>query len=84
MATDFAAAVRAERARQHARWGEQRHRWCEWLSILAEEVGEAAHEANQATWRDNPWPHLDGLRVELIQVAAVCAAIVEHIDEAAR
>ena len=79
--TGFAAAVAAERRRQDAKWGRSRHRWCEWMSVLTEEVGEACAAANQATWRDNPAPVLGELRRELIQVAAVCAAVVEHLDE---
>jgi hypothetical protein len=79
--------VLSERRTQHAKWGVQRHSWPEWISILTEEVGEAAERANQAHW---PPPRmtdqvrtiaLDELRLELIQVAAVAVAILEHIEE---
>lgn len=52
-----------EFSRQWAKWGDQRHADFKWVTILAEEVGEAAQNI------------LDGREVyayrELIQVAAV-------------
>lgn len=77
------AEVRAERRRQHERWG-GRHAWgvgdCSSplvpimvrLAVLTEEVGEVARAI------------LDGepderLRTELIQVAAVAVAIAESL-----
>lgn len=38
-------SIRAERERQHNRWGEQNHNIAEWQGILMEEVVEAAKEA---------------------------------------
>lgn len=78
--------VIAERFTQHAKWGVQRHSWPEWLSILTEEVGEAAQAANVLYWAngasDGQRDELtDALRIELIQVAAVAVAILEHIEE---
>lgn len=69
--------VVAERCRQTARWGVQDHSLPEWVSILTEEVGEAAQAANHAHWDGAGMAHL---REELIQVAAVAVQIVEAID----
>lgn len=77
--------IAAERARQDAKWGVQRHDWTEWLCILTEEIGEAAREANQAHWaksQDEHYEHRDKLLVELIQAAAVAAAIIEQLLDA--
>lgn len=79
-------AILDERARQNDIWGRQRHAWPEWMSILSEEVGEAAREANQTHWgngasRGQRDEMLANLRRELVQTAAVCVQIIEHIDE---
>jgi hypothetical protein len=74
------ADIGTERLRQVERWGVQRHTWLEWIGILAEEFGEAAVEANQLRW-NHEHASLENLRTELVQTAAVAAAIVEHIDE---
>ncbi len=62
-------AIRDERARQDAKWGVQSHSPAVWLTILMEEVGEAA------------WASLEGDPVgyseELVQVAAVAIAALE-------
>ncbi len=73
-----------EREAQNQKWGVQRHSWPEWLSILTEEVGEAARDANKTYWADNldtRTNHILLLRGELIQTAAVAVQIIEHIDE---
>ncbi len=80
------AAIVDERAAQAAKWGRQRHSWPEWLSILAEELGEASQAANQAHWAKNDCvrnARTDALREELVQVAAVAVQIIEHLDEVA-
>lgn len=75
------ADVLAERQRQDAKWGAVRyHTWPEWITILTEEVGETAQEALNAHFNGKP---VDDLRAELVQVAAVAACIVEHIDRIA-
>lgn len=80
-------SVKRERRAQHAKWGRQRLDWPLWLSILAEELGEAAREANQAHWGPSTRTaaeyaqQLIALRKELIQTAAVAVAIIEHINE---
>lgn len=91
----FAEEIDAERGRQLAKFGDQRHPdgtgqhpeqidadvarmacqsaaeggYLDWLHILREEVAEAFAESDRAR-----------LRVELIQVAAVCAAWVSDLD----
>lgn len=73
----FADAVQAERDYQDRKWGERgSHTWYRWFKILAEEVIEVRDQAQ--AFQTVSLPHL---RAELIQVAAVCAAILEHIDE---
>lgn len=66
------AAINAERDKQDARWGFPQHNTItEWVSILAEETGEVAMAVNDKDWGN--------LRVELIQVAAVCVSLLEHL-----
>jgi NTP pyrophosphatase (non-canonical NTP hydrolase) len=76
--------VLAERIRQDAKWGEQNGHDFEWVSILTEEVGEAAQAANEANFRSGKtrgdYTHL---RAELVQVAAVAVAWIEAIDRRA-
>jgi hypothetical protein len=86
------ADVHAERERAHAKHGaagnsREDATWdnAEWLPILMEEVGEAAHEL---TYDVQPKPgELDGeagvkarLRKELVQVAAMTCAWIDAID----
>lgn len=64
--------VLKERLRQEEKWGQQDHHPERWLSILIEEVGEAARsilEGQRASYRD-----------ELVQVAAVAVAAIEALD----
>lgn len=79
----FAAAVADERSRQHAKWGVQRHPFEVWMLVLGEEVGEANKallEARAATGLTATFDLMQ-FRTELIQVAAVACAVIEHIDE---
>jgi hypothetical protein len=76
--------VLAERRRQDAKWGEQNHDPQTYLSILVEEVGELAREANDLRWlvgRDAQEVcydvHSARLYIEAVQTAAVALAIVE-------
>jgi NTP pyrophosphatase (non-canonical NTP hydrolase) len=64
--------VAAERRRQNDKWGEQNHSPERWLTILAEEVGEAAYSYLEDD-RDN-------YRTEMVQVAAVAVAAIEAHD----
>ena len=70
-------AVLAERGRQDAKWGVQDHHPAIWLAILSEEVGEAARAILEGG------ETRDGLRDELVQVAAVAVAWIECMDRAA-
>lgn len=71
--------IMEERRRQDNTWGQQRHSWGWWLAILGEEYGEVCKEAleNHFDKKDN----LYDLREELVQLAAVTVAIIEHVDE---
>lgn len=68
-----------ERQRQEEKWGLQRHTWPEWTTILTEEVGEVAQAACNEHF--HPSGDLARLKEELVQVAAVAVAMVEHIEE---
>ncbi len=65
--------IRAERKRQDNKWGAKLHPNDKWLSILVEEVGEAA--TAQLNNDDV------NLREELTQVAAVCVKWLEMLME---
>lgn len=79
--------VQRERVKQDRKWGQQNHVGAHWLAILMEEVGEAAQcvckadippvSHDTSVWRQ-------GLRDELIQVAAVAVAWIEAHDRASR
>jgi NTP pyrophosphatase (non-canonical NTP hydrolase) len=69
--------VIAERLLQNEIWGEQNHEAPVWLTILTEEVGEAA----QALLHDlHGGDHADTLRDELVHVAAVTVQWIQCID----
>ena len=83
--------VRAERARQDAKWGEQNHRPFTYLTVLMEEVGEAAQAALSLTYGGNDLPgagrdeeyravRAHDYRSEMVQVAAVAIAMIEALD----
>lgn len=73
--------IQQERQSQIDKWGVQNHSPIEWCAILGEEVGEVNREAleNHFTKFYNPTT-LDNYRKELIQVAAVCVAMIESLD----
>lgn len=89
--------VRKERERQTEKWGEQMHSFSKWISILTEEVGEAAREINDyealienfiddsftpnEEMEKDMYDFISKARIELIQVAAVAVQIVEFIDK---
>lgn len=65
-------SINEERSRQDEKWGADRHLSdFLWFTILGEEHGEVAKEVLE---------HCDGLRDELVQVAAVAVAWLEDID----
>ena len=51
------------------------------MSILAEEVGEAAQQANEVHFDPTGCLDKEGLLLEVTQVAAVAVAIIEHLLE---
>ena len=59
----FNDLIQLERNAQDEKWGEQRHSDEKWLTILLEEIGEAA----KAVLEEND----EALLVEVVQVAAV-------------
>lgn len=80
--TEVLADVLRERFRQDAKWGEQNHSPMYWLGILAEEFGEVAMDVNKYTFETDSLVRerkLHEMTTELIQVAAVCVAMVESI-----
>ena len=74
--------VNNEREKQIRKWGTRHGELTiyEWLAILGEEVGEA----NQAALKSDPRNKVDGtmthedFKKELIQIMAVCSAILEE------
>lgn len=74
-------AVLRERAIQDEAWGEQNRDPQTYLSILVEEVGEIAREANDLCWCQANGIGRDDIRARLyeeaVQTAAVALAIVE-------
>ncbi len=70
-------AIDIERNAQDHKWGEQNHTPALWLAILTEEVGEVAKEAQEMAF--NGKSSYD-YKTELVQVAAVCVAMLEAID----
>ena len=71
---DALQLVADERQRQDHKWGTVRGHLSHdrWLSILVEEAGESAEAMN-----DHDQGHL---REEVVQVAAVCIAWLQHGD----
>jgi len=69
--------IKTERARQDDKWGfPQNNTLPEWGIILGEEVGEVMQAMNEVRFRNENQAHL---LEELIQVAAVAVAIIEHL-----
>ena len=90
---NFIEQIRKERERQNNLWGVQEHSLSKFMSILLEEVGESAKEANDYEaiidrTADYSYPldeiskkqHLINCQTELIQVAAVAVQICERIE----
>jgi len=82
--------IAAERRNQLDTWGTQTHDDCRWITILTEEVGEAAAEvckAKESTAlifpaqlpEEETYAYELDLMVELVQVAAVAVAHIECI-----
>lgn len=74
-----------ERASQDERWGfpQDGQSHTDWLAILTEEVGESAQEVLRLRFgsdKDKPVQARKDLRAEMVQVAAVAVAWIEHMD----
>lgn len=77
------AKIKDERASQDKKWGTQLHSLPMWLTILGEEFGEACKEAcgfMSSTDIIDRATALINFKKELIQVAAVCVATLEHLE----
>ena len=75
--------VMNEQISQVEKFGEQNHPPFTYLSILTEEVGEAAQAANDAyDFKTDQFTirKLNKYRQELIQVAAVAISMIETLD----
>lgn len=68
--------VLAEIKRQDFKWGADNHPVI-WMSILTEEVGEAAQAVNDSGFSETGSDHW---RAEMIQVAAVAMQAVRYFD----
>lgn len=69
-------AILTERDRQDQKWGyPQKNSFCEWASIIAEEVGELSKELNELNFGRGT---LNQMEAEAVQVAAVALSILEQ------
>jgi NTP pyrophosphatase (non-canonical NTP hydrolase) len=67
---ELLALVQTEMLRQQQLWGIQDHPQAMWMTILMEEVGEAAHAALE--------DDVDNYEEELVQVAAVAMSALKN------
>lgn len=73
-----------ERNSQLERWGDVHHSHIEYISLLAEELGEASRHAHEIHW-NGKYYNIDVdekkrmLAEELSQLAALCLAALESI-----
>lgn len=74
--------VEDERYAQETMWGQQNHPVEDYYTILGEEFGEVGKAICE--WRLQKIGTLRDIRKELIQVAAVAAAMVESLDRNGR
>lgn len=71
--------INIERERQEALYGPQDNRTnLEWLAILSEEFGEVSKEVNDIYFKNKD---TDDYCIELVQLAAVCVAVLEKISD---
>ena len=79
MLEELLEEVRLERIRQDDRFGWPRmHHPTWWLTILAEEFGEFAHDVCDHEFEAGNWKK--NMREELVQIAAVALAAIEDLD----
>lgn len=71
--------VAEERHRQDKKWGPQHHGPAAWLAILAEEVGEAAREADAITDWDNTWSVWRTTLLDLIEAERRARVSLGHV-----
>jgi hypothetical protein len=73
-----------ERDAQYRKWGLQYHQPAQWITLMSEELGEAAKEAAHLTWDRPDWPNdfdrVRKMRAELIQLAALAVACWEQLE----
>ncbi len=74
------AAIRAERERQNATWGEQNHDAYTWLAILGEEFGELSQAILHDTFGGNA---AGTMHAELVQLVAVGVQWLECLEREA-
>ena len=75
--------VKAERARQDAKQGQQNHEPVKYFAILSEEFGEVAKEVVEYTFavsKEGQLTRMKNMREELVQTAAVAVAMIESLD----
>lgn len=78
MTNEIFEKIRLERERQDRKWNTpQPNTLPEWMSILGEEYGEVCTEVNRCHFGRQV---REGLETELIQVAAVCVAMLENMS----
>jgi len=79
---DIITAVIDERVRQDSKWGEQNHNPSQWLSIMAEEFGEAAERVNEMQWGAPEMikHNCEEYRKEMVQTIAVGIAALECLE----
>ncbi|BBQ07959.1 nucleoside triphosphate pyrophosphohydrolase family protein [Elizabethkingia anophelis] len=75
--------IKEERIRQIEKYAKKNSGFTlsAFLSILTEEVGEAAKDINDINLRSKRKNLFGHLRTELVQVAATAVQIIEHLDE---
>lgn len=74
--------VEDERYHQERKWGQQNHSVEDYYTILAEEFGEVGRAICE--FRLQKKGSIADIRAELIQTAAVAAAMVESLDRNGR
>lgn len=70
-----------ERKRQYAKWGEQDQDLATWITILTEELGEAAEAVLDVKFKQSTplQDRIAHLETELSHVGAVAVSILEYI-----
>lgn len=79
--------IQQERINQLEKWGVQKHAPVEWMAILMEEVGEVAREVTEMHFSQDGYSFYkqdserqERYKKEIIQVAAVCVAMLESLE----